>query len=80
MVIILDSFSAIDELGTNIPEVDETRASLNVVNRTNGLSDTFCCIFHRSGFRTESIEVRTGGDTRTVFGSVVSYCIVNLDC
>ena len=41
MVIVLGYFGAKYEFYADMPETDETRASLNFVDRTNGLSDTF---------------------------------------
>ena len=73
MVIILDSFGPSDELGAELPEAAETRASLNFVDRTNGMSDIFWCIFHHAEFHAGSVVVRPGGDTRPMFRSVVSY-------
>ena len=39
MVIILDSLGASDDLGVELPEAAETRASCNFFNRTNGMSN-----------------------------------------
>ena len=48
MVIVLESFGAVNDLGADLPEAYEARASLNFVDRTNGLSDTIWCIFHHA--------------------------------
>ena len=78
MVIILDSFGPSDELGAELPEAAETRASLNFVDRTTGMSDIFWYIFYRSGF-TQDLwwfdQVETLDRCSDVW-----YCIFKLDC
>ena len=63
MVIVIDSFGASDELGADLTEAAEDRASVNFVDRTNGLSDTFWCIFHHAVFHAGFVEVQPGGYT-----------------
>ena len=62
MVIILDSFGARDKLVADLPEATETRASSNFVDRTNGMSDNFWCIFNHAEFHAGYVEVQLGRD------------------
>ena len=71
MVIILYSFGAIDELGTELPLAAETRAPLNFVDRTDGMSDILWCIFHHAEFHEGYVVVRPVGENRPMFRSVV---------
>ena len=71
MVVFLDSFGGSNELGAELLEAAEYRAPLNFFHSTNGLSDTFWCIFHHSEFHAGSVEVQMGGETQPMFGSVV---------
>ena len=78
MVIILYSFGAIDELGTELPLAAETRAPLNFVDRTDGMSDILWCIFTILNFTWDPLwfdRVETLNQCSGVW-----YCIVIIDC
>ena len=83
--IIFDALGARNELRAELPETAESGASLNIVNRPNGLPYVLRSVFHHAGiFYAGSLEVQPLVTlARTVIDAVVVsllVCIVKYDC